>query len=79
MDYQPKGTNLDEEIKKKNETDWLAIQQAKNLYLQAQQAGDSAAMKMALEKNLPGPKRGCGGFSREELAVLYAAMLTEGA
>ena len=42
-------------------------------------AGDSAAMKMALEKNLPEPKRGCGGFSREELAVLYAAMLTEGA
>lgn len=47
MDYQPKGTNLDEEIKKKNETDWLAIQQAKNLYLQAQQAGDNAAMEAA--------------------------------
>ena len=42
-------------------------------------AEDRAAMKQALQTCLSGPKRGCGGFSREELAVLYAAMLTEGA
>ena len=47
MEYQAKGTNLDQEIKEKNKTDWLAIQQAKNLYLQAQQAGDQAAMEAA--------------------------------
>lgn len=47
MEYQAKGTNLDEEIKKKNKTDWLAIQQAKNLYLEAQAAGDTAGMEAA--------------------------------
>lgn len=36
---------------------------------------DAAAMKEAVEKSLPGRDR--GGFSREELAVLYAAMLSE--
>lgn len=38
---------------------------------------DTAAMKQAVVKSLPGPKRSCGGFSKEELAVLYAAMMTE--
>lgn len=37
---------------------------------------DEAAMKEAVEKNLPFPDREAG-FSREELAVLFAAMLTE--
>lgn len=40
---------------------------------------DAAVLKQAMEKSLPRPKRCCGGLSREELAVLYAAMLTEGA
>lgn len=47
MEYQAKGTYLDDEIKKKSQTDWLAIQQAKNLYLQAQAAGDTAGMEAA--------------------------------
>ena len=37
---------------------------------------DTAAMTEAVEGSLPGPNRG-NGFSREELAVLFAAMLTE--
>ena len=40
---------------------------------------DAAAMKQALEKNLPGTKRGCAGLSREEQAVLLAALMAEGA
>ena len=39
--------------------------------------GDRSAMGQALRQCLPGPKKGCGGFSEEELTVLYAAMLTE--
>lgn len=42
-------------------------------------AEDTAAMNQALKKSLPGPKRGCGGLSGEELAVLYAALMTENA
>ncbi len=37
---------------------------------------DTAAIKVAVEKNLPDRARP-GGLSREELAVLFAAMLTE--
>ncbi len=37
---------------------------------------DAAAIKAAVERNLPDRERP-GGLSREELAVLFAAMLTE--
>lgn len=40
---------------------------------------DAQAMKQALEKNLPGVRRGCAGLSRDEQAVLLAALMAEGA
>lgn len=47
MEYQAKETYLDEEIRKKNQTDWLAIRQAQERYLQAQAEGDAAGMEAA--------------------------------
>lgn len=38
---------------------------------------DQAAVRQALERNLAGIEQGLGGFSQQELAVLFAAVLTE--